>query len=179
MKLQFMIIALVLLSGAVAGTSYIHGANGLVAKVNDTGIYYYHPDNLGSTSAMTNEAGVVTEEQLNLPFGEQISGSEKYGFTGKERDETGLQYFGARYYSSGIGKFITSDTAMDGMSWYSYGANNPLRYVDPTGNKAEDPELKRAKEKIKDAPLHFKLFIEHHLLKKYIVISYKHWTILT
>ncbi len=63
--------------------------------------------------------------------------------TGKERDtETGLDYFGARYYASNMGRFMTPDPIMimkqklrDPQQWnmYSYTRNNPLRFMDPTG----------------------------------------------
>jgi RHS repeat-associated protein len=63
-------------------------------------------------------------------------------FTGKERDaETGLDYFGARYYSGAMGRFTGSDPLLNSgrpsnpQSWnrYTYGLNNPLRFTDPTG----------------------------------------------
>src|SRR5438270_12639138 len=66
-----------------------------------------------------------------------------YQFTGKERDsESGLDDFGARYYGSSMGRFMTPDEpledqlAHDPQSWnlYSYVRNNPVRYTDPTGN---------------------------------------------
>jgi len=66
--------------------------------------------------------------------------SEK--FTAKERDaESGLDYFGARYYGSALGRFSGPDaplldqSAEDPQSWnlYSYVRNNPLSNVDPTG----------------------------------------------
>jgi RHS repeat-associated protein len=66
----------------------------------------------------------------------------QYGFTGKERDqESGLDYFGARYNSSSMGRFMSPDPGNIGASpknpqtWnmYSYGLNNPLRITDPTG----------------------------------------------
>jgi RHS repeat-associated protein len=63
--------------------------------------------------------------------------------TGKERDtESGNDYFGARYYASTMGRFMSPDPgwslAVDlsnPQSWnlYSYALNNPLRYIDPTG----------------------------------------------
>jgi RHS repeat-associated protein len=63
--------------------------------------------------------------------------------TGKERDsETGLDYFGARYMSSGQGRFTSPDpVTVDGdrtsdpqrLNLYSYARNNPLKYVDPDG----------------------------------------------
>lgn len=64
--------------------------------------------------------------------------------TGKERDsETGLDYFGARYYGSTMGRFTSPDLfandthPADPQSWnlYAYVRNNPLRYVDPSGEK--------------------------------------------
>ncbi len=65
-----------------------------------------------------------------------------FEFTGKERDgETGLDYFGARYYAGVQGRFTGADPVMssarasDPQSWnrYAYARNNPLLYVDPTG----------------------------------------------
>jgi len=124
---------ILLLAGiASGGTSYVQANGQSIAKINDTGVFYYHPDHLGSTSAITNSDGIVIEEQVNLPFGQLISGSEKYGFTGKEFDETELNYYGARYYSPLTGRFLTVDPAKDGMNWYPY-ANNPLKYIDPDG----------------------------------------------
>lgn len=61
-------------------------------------------------------------------------------YTGKERDsETGLDYFGARYYGNSQGRFSSADPgpymAADPQTWnrYSYSRNNPLKYIDPTG----------------------------------------------
>ena len=63
-------------------------------------------------------------------------------FTGKERDaETGLDFFGARYYSGAQGRFTGPDPLLNSgrpdnpQSWnrYSYGLNNPLRKIDPSG----------------------------------------------
>lgn len=68
-------------------------------------------------------------------------------FTGKERDaETGLDYFGARYFSAAQGRFTSPDRPFadqipeDPQSWnlYVYVRNNPLRYTDPTGGACFD-----------------------------------------
>ena len=68
--------------------------------------------------------------------------SVAYKFTGKERDaESGLDYFGARYYGSMMGRFMSPDPLLnsghpdDPQSWnrYSYVRNNPLSRIDPTG----------------------------------------------
>jgi RHS repeat-associated protein len=55
-------------------------------------------------------------------------------FTGKEFDaDSNLYYYGARYYDPYIGRFTQRDPAGDGVNWYAYTANNPLKYTDPTG----------------------------------------------
>jgi RHS repeat-associated protein len=64
------------------------------------------------------------------------------GFTGKERDqESGFDYFGARYYGSALGRFTSADPGnasvhrVNPQSWnaYSYSLNRPLSLVDPNG----------------------------------------------
>jgi len=63
--------------------------------------------------------------------------NDKYKFTGKERDkESGLDYFGARYYDSEIGRWLSVDplgSQRPGLSPYQYCQNNPLSLIDPTG----------------------------------------------
>ena len=70
-------------------------------------------------------------------------------FTSKERDvETGLDYFGARYYASLQGRFMGADPLLASarasvpQSWnrYSYVLNNPLKLVDPSGLEDNDPQ---------------------------------------
>ena len=63
-------------------------------------------------------------------------------FTGKKLDaETGLVYFGARYYIPKIGRFLTSDSIVQDpynpqtLNRYTYCNNNPINLVDPTGHK--------------------------------------------
>ena len=67
---------------------------------------------------------------------------ERYKFTGKERDtETSYDYFGARYYDSNLGRWLTPDPLADkypGWSPYNYGRNNPIRLIDPNGGYVVD-----------------------------------------
>jgi RHS repeat-associated protein len=67
-------------------------------------------------------------------------------FTGKERDsETGLDYFGAKYYGSALGRYTAPDEpfadqrSIDPQTWnlYTYARNNPLKYIDRTGKAIE------------------------------------------
>jgi RHS repeat-associated protein len=101
------------------------------------GIRYYHQDHLSSTTAITNSTGALVLRNNNAPYGEDAASEGKaevkYKFTDKEKDGTGLYYFGARFYDPEVGRFISVDPNKDGMNWYSYCGNNPVKYVDPTG----------------------------------------------
>src|SRR5206468_4775551 len=111
-------------------------------------VMYYHTDAVGSVRMITNAAGQLVGDRMDyLPFGEVWSGGtatqDAPAFTGAERDhETNLDYLGARFFSSGTGRFTRPDDWFAGadltnpQSWnlYAYALNNPLRYVDPTGH---------------------------------------------
>ncbi|MGH9316586.1 MAG: RHS repeat-associated core domain-containing protein [Thermoanaerobaculia bacterium] len=108
-------------------------------------ILFYAADHLGSTNLVLSSSGTVLEKSDYLPFGQTLSrtGSlnQRYKFNGKERDvETGFSYYGARYYDSSMGRFLSPDPFVqdpyDGQSFnrYSYVRNNPLNRIDPTGN---------------------------------------------
>ncbi len=109
-------------------------------------VEYYHTDAIGNVRAITDASGNVIERHDYQPYGEEWlpqGGTQPLRFTGKERDvETGLDYFGARYYGSKIGRFTTTDPVytwqenlVDPQRWnrYAYARNNPLRYTDPDG----------------------------------------------
>jgi hypothetical protein len=67
-------------------------------------VEYYHTDAIGNVRAITDASGNVIERHDYQPYGEEWlpqGGTQPLRFTGKERDaETGLDYFGARYYGS-------------------------------------------------------------------------------
>jgi RHS repeat-associated protein len=110
-------------------------------------VTYYSADQIGSTSIVTSAAGWPMSSAIYYPFGQeatQTADNNHYKFTGKERDtESGLDYFGARYLSSSMGRWMSPDVVNvteDRMMYpsstlnkYAYGANNPLKYVDPDG----------------------------------------------
>ena len=99
--------------------------------------YYSHTDHTGSVVAVSSPDAALLWANDYEPFGrptEAFRDEQGFFFTGKDYDsDTGLYYFNARWYDAGIGRFITEDPARDGGNWYAYVANNPLRYVDPTG----------------------------------------------
>ena len=105
---------------------------------------YYHTDPIGSVRAITDETGAVVIRHDYRPFGEDVQPltGDPMRFAGKELDEeTGLQYFDARYYRNTWGRFTTVDPIIvaaamtDPQQWnrYAYARNNPLKWVDPTG----------------------------------------------
>ena len=114
-------------------------------------IEYYHVDALGSGRAVTNASGGTVRTHHYHPFGEGVgvdTTTDPIRFTSKPRDgETGLDYFGARYYAPRAARFSSVDPVLNASAaltnpqrWnrYSYGGNNPLRYVDPDGADFRD-----------------------------------------
>ena len=101
---------------------------------------YYHGDHLGSTRALSgDDAGSFTYDPFgNIVYGTGDAADHSHQFTGKPIHSTGLYYYGARFYDPTLGRFINMDPAKDGTNWWVYCANNPLRYVDPTGMFVEE-----------------------------------------
>jgi RHS repeat-associated protein len=107
--------------------------------------YFYHHDHLGSSSYLTNQLGNITQHVEYIPFGEVFveEKNEKwntpYKFNGKELDEeTGLYYYGARYYDSKMSLFLSVDPLVEStMTPYQYCYQNPLKFIDPTGMAGE------------------------------------------
>jgi len=128
--------------------------------------FFYHGDHLGSSNMITDSYGAVYQHLEYFPYGEswiEEGGSHGgnlpgYKFTGKELDpETGLYYFGARYYDAVLSKWISADPMLGqylptgdkekdkklpsgglftpiNNNLYHYAGLNPVKYVDADGN---------------------------------------------
>ncbi|MBN1450510.1 MAG: RHS repeat-associated core domain-containing protein, partial [Anaerolineales bacterium] len=115
---------------------------------------FFHNDPVASVGLLTDENGKRSQEIDYLPFGEILSDRhapvepdlpQKVAFDGKELDsETGLQYFGFRYYDPRIGRWIsadplyrtTPDIGLDNakeLNLYAFALNNPIGLHDPNG----------------------------------------------
>jgi RHS repeat-associated protein len=144
-------------------TAYVYDAFGQLAAEYTTTpqtsapctTCYLSTDHLGSTRLVTDQSGSIVARHDFLPFGEEIAGGtagrdSSWGsttdvtqkFTGQVRDqETGMDFFNARYFGAAIGRFTSVDPGNAGadlynpQSWNGYGyvGNNPLALVDPTG----------------------------------------------
>jgi RHS repeat-associated protein len=133
-------------SGAWTRSEFFAGGRHLGTYNNGT-TYFIQADWLGTERVRALPTGDTYESCVSLPFGDGLSCSgatdpSPNHLTGKARDsETGMDYFGARYYGSPIARFTSPDPrneaaqAIEPQSWnaYSYVANNPLRNVDPDG----------------------------------------------
>jgi len=107
-------------------------------------------DHLGSIRMTLDENAEVVTAQDYYPYGEILRSyslgglNGKYKYTEKERDtETNYDYFGARYYDSELGRWLSVDPLADkyfGWSPYNYTANNPLKFIDLNGMSYEDLE---------------------------------------
>src|SRR5260221_10616027 len=134
-----------------------------VARKSTNGVFYYFSDHLKTASVVTDSLGNVRSESDFYPWGGELqfvnNDSNHYKFTGKERDnESGLDYFGARYYSNGLGRFITPDWAAkatavpyaefadpQSLNLYSYVRNIPTTRFDSDGHLTDyySPEGKK------------------------------------
>jgi len=129
----------------------VYAAGQLIATYDQGGVHFQFSDWLGTRRVETDYAGNPEETCTNQPFGDNAppcSSPTEHFFTAKERDtESGLDYFGARYYSSATGRFLTPDwsaqaepvpySKLDGpqtLNLYGYAGNNPLDTLDPTGH---------------------------------------------
>ena len=97
-------------------------------------------DVLGSTVALTDPAGAVQTQYTYEPFGATTAlgaaSSNPFGYTGREKDGTGLYYYRARYYHPGLQRFISEDPiafAGGDFNVYAYVRNRPTRFIDPKG----------------------------------------------
>jgi RHS repeat-associated protein len=143
-------------------TVFVYNAGGqLIAEYtagnpSSGGTSYLTGDHLGSTRVVMRSDGTTTRHDF-LPFGEElqagiggrttgqgyVADNVRQKFTQKERDnESGLDYFLARYYSSAQGRFTSVDPITmkkarlidpQRFNLYCYTRNNPLKYIDPDG----------------------------------------------
>ena len=133
--------------GATAQFAYLVNSTIFQSITNET--YWYHPDHLGSSSWITDANGKAVQHLHYLPWGEDFVDQRqnffdgvRYTFSAKEKDsETGLSYFGSRYYSSDLGIWLSVDPMGDkypSMSPYVYCNNNPLSLIDFYGEDFVD-----------------------------------------
>ncbi len=108
---------------------------------------YYHPDELHSTAVETDSSGNPYQHYEYSAFGQSRYTSSSTAFPVSKRyasqvldEETGLYYYGCRYYDPQLGRFVQPDSMIpddfnpQSYDRYAYSLNNPLKYVDPDGH---------------------------------------------
>ena len=123
--------------------SYAYGLKRLSSSAGSEDEYYLQ-DGLGSSVGIADASGAMSEIYSYDAFGNpQFSGaSQNFLYSGEQRDdESGLIYLRARYYDPSLGRFISRDPAFIGkqdetqsLNPFIYVQNDPVNYVDPTGN---------------------------------------------
>ena len=110
---------------------------------------------MGSSSYITDREGRITQHTEYIAFGEVLfeehstSKTIPYLFNGKELDtETGLYYYGARYYDPKVSIFLNVDPLAEKThDPYGYVWNNPMKFLDPDGKAPADIIIKGNKSK--------------------------------
>ena len=110
---------------------------------NEPSVIYYHCDIKNSSQIITDLDGNLFNQEEYFPYGETSFGGyakKRYRHAGKECDkETGLYYYGQRYYAPYLRRWLNCDPAgpADGLNTYIYNKNNPIIFHDPTGLETE------------------------------------------
>ncbi|TGK87909.1 hypothetical protein EHQ24_01480 [Leptospira noumeaensis] len=130
------------------------GGGSSTGNARVSGMYFFHPDHLGSITMITDGNGNVLaggerggkSHITYKPYGE-ILRTDSYGpditkfkYTGQEEDqESGLYYYKARYYDAALGRFASNDgmampSSIQGLNRMMYVEGNPISFRDNTGN---------------------------------------------
>jgi RHS repeat-associated protein len=144
---------------------YIYFGSKRVARIDlpANTVHYYLSDHLGSTSLVVSATVITEEESDYYPFGTEVivigPGLNELKFTGKRRDsESELDYFGARYGGSFIGRFLSPDPVSGALRYpqslnsYSYVQNSPLNGTDPSGMTVIWNDSKKSQHKGETEP---------------------------
>lgn len=133
-------------SGATLA-SYILAGTQLISQTRSGATSYYLQDGQGSVRGLTNVSGTLIDSYAYSAFGEMLSHTgttvNPYQYAGQQFDAaTGLYNLRARYYDPADGRFLSQDVYPYNLAnpielnRYSYAANSPINYSDPTGYTA-------------------------------------------
>ena len=132
-------------SGTSLTTSYFYGVGSdrPLDVIQGGTSYYYHRDDLGSTTTITDSSGNVAASYRYDAYGNLQQSADTIGnplrYTGAPFDSTtGLTYDRARFYDPATGRFLTPDPLGGG---YAYAGDNPVNRVDPSGRAALNSHL--------------------------------------
>ncbi len=124
--------------GSIAASELPIDLDDVAMRTDSTGARTLLTDALGSTLALADETGALSQVYTYEPFGRSITTGgpgAPLQFNGRENDNTGLYYYRARYYDPTAGRFLSEDPIgfAAGANFYTYALDSPLRFVDPFG----------------------------------------------
>lgn len=126
----------------------VNGADGFISRYQSGRDNYFMFNAHGDTTLVF--TGWRTGEYHYNAWGKDLSNYNYWSdanpirYSGEYYDtESGMQYLRGRYYSPELRRFITEDPAKDGLNWYAYCSNNPIMFVDPSGEKYIADDLAR------------------------------------
>ncbi|MCF2134311.1 MULTISPECIES: RHS repeat domain-containing protein [Mycetohabitans] len=143
--------ALEVVTTAEGAVRVLHWSTGQPTQIPNDQYRWSVSNPIGSVNLeLDSGARILTREEYYPYGGTAVWGGNdhevKYKFirySGKERDGTGLYYYGYRYYQPWLGRWASADPAgtVDGLNLYSMVRNNPISREDPNGLKASTGRL--------------------------------------
>ena len=132
------------LSGGHGSVRCLHWVSGKPANIAADQLRYSLDDHLGSCALELDQDAQVISQEGYYPFGatawyarsnEVDVDYKTIRYSGKEMDDSGLYYYGARYYAPWLQRWVSADPAgdVDGLNLYGFVGNNPVCYVDING----------------------------------------------
>ncbi|XTZ38671.1 RHS repeat-associated core domain-containing protein [Salmonella enterica] len=126
----------------------LHWESGQPADSSNDPLRYSYDNLTGSSVLEVDGSGELISQEEYYPYGgtalfaarSQTEADYKtVRYSGKERDATGLYYYGYRYYQPWAGRWLSADPsgAVDGLNLYRMVRNNPIRYLDDNGLKPQ------------------------------------------
>lgn len=131
----------------------LHWIAGQPSGIPEDQLRYSLDDHLGSSSLELDANADLISQESYFPFGgtawaasrsEVEADYRTIRYSGKERDASGLYYYGQRYYAPWLQRWINPDPAgvVDGLNLYGMVGNNPMRYTDKHGHNKEELDIK-------------------------------------